>query len=183
MRHQETALQQAVPDLLKKLARRVHRAATRGLPGNKLKTAFDFLALMVVIQPRAPSAPWDGQLPSHGADALVHAPRDRVRLTAKVGDISVLFREVTLQIPTHKTTHTHRAHALLRARHLARLRALGADSPDSPLFPDRLGGTTTKRDWVAMLERVLAACRVGTPGHRPGRRSRRQGNRSILPRG
>ena len=57
MHRQETALQQAVPDLLKKLARRVHRAATRGLPGNKLKTACDFLALMVVIQPRAPSAP------------------------------------------------------------------------------------------------------------------------------
>ena len=45
---------------------------------------------------------------------------------------------------------------------LARLGALGADGPDGPLFPDRSGGTTTKRDWVAMLERVLTACRVGT---------------------
>ena len=33
MRHQETALQQAVPELMKKEARRVHRAATRGLRG------------------------------------------------------------------------------------------------------------------------------------------------------
>ena len=41
------------------------------LSGSKLKTAFDFLALAVVVQPRAPPTPWDGQLPSHGADALV----------------------------------------------------------------------------------------------------------------
>ena len=123
MRRQETALQQAVPDLLKKLARRVHRAATRGLPGNKLKTAFDFLALMVVIQPRAPSAPWDGQLPFHGAYALVVVTwfmlREIESASARVGDISVSLREVTLQIPIHKTaqggrTSTHRAHALLR---------------------------------------------------------------------
>ena len=28
-------------------------------------------------------------------------------------------------------------------------------------MPDRSGGTTAKRDWVAMLERVLTACGVG----------------------
>ncbi|CAE7447200.1 unnamed protein product, partial [Symbiodinium pilosum] len=107
------------------------------LPGSKLKTAFDFLVLVVVIQPRAPPTPWDGQLPSHGADALVVVTWFMLRkiksASAKVGDISVSLREVNLQIPTHKS-----------------------------------GGTTTKRDWVAMLERVLTACH--SPGHRPGRR-------------
>ena len=48
------------------------------------------------------------------------------------------------------------------ARRLARLRALGADSPDGPLFPDRSRGATAKQDWVAMLHRVLSACEVGT---------------------
>ena len=39
MHHQDTVIQQAVPDLIRKEAKRVHRAAARALPGSKLKTA------------------------------------------------------------------------------------------------------------------------------------------------
>ena len=106
MHHQETALQQAVPELMKKEARRAHRAATQGFPGSKLKTGFDFLVLLAVTQPRAPPTPWDAQLPAHGADALVVVTWFMLceikSASAKVGDISVSLR-VTLQIPIHKT--------------------------------------------------------------------------------
>ena len=82
-------------------------AATRGFPGSKLKTASDFLVLLVVMQPRAPPTPWDGQLPSHETDALVVVTWFMLceieSASAKVGDISVSLREVTLHIPIHKT--------------------------------------------------------------------------------
>ena len=151
-------------------------------PGNKLK-------VMVVIQPRAPSAPWDGQLPSHGADALVVVTWFMLReiecASAKVGDISVSFREVTLQIPTHKTAQQGEPLLTVRtlccacgvvvhplcpvhaaARHLARLRALGADSPNGPLFPDRLGGRLGGHAGEGP-HRLRGR---HSPGHRPGRR-------------
>ena len=48
------------------------------------------------------------------------------------------------------------------ARRLARLRALGAGSPDGPLFPRGRAGPPPNENWVAMLERVLTVCRVGT---------------------
>ena len=80
MHHQETALQEKVPDLLRKLARRVHRAAS--------PVAFDFLVVLVFVQPRGATDTLVHPLCRHlapltalGADGLF--PRNSGGTTAK----------------------------------------------------------------------------------------------------
>ncbi|CAE7242685.1 unnamed protein product [Symbiodinium sp. CCMP2592] len=196
--HHEHVLQLDVPPALKKAARRFARAAVRGMPGSKLKQAFDLGVLSTLVRFQAAPEPLDCRRPHHAVDVVIIACWFMLREVeiagARVQDLTLSSATfgggITLDLPLHKTAQrgqtelTRRSlrcvctaviHPLCPAcaarRHVARLHADGAKAPSSALFPTSTTEPRTKAASIEMFLLVLAACGVETHmDHPDGRR-------------
>ena len=72
--HQEHVLQTEVPTSMRKEARRLAKAAVRGMPGTRLKQAFDLDVLAAVVRFGPADAPLDCRRPHHAVDVGLWLP-------------------------------------------------------------------------------------------------------------
>jgi len=71
--HHEHVLQHEVSASMRKAAKRLARAATRGIPGAKLKQAFDLRVLAVLVRFGPADGPLDCRRPHHAVDVVIIA--------------------------------------------------------------------------------------------------------------
>ena len=105
--HQEHRLRSPVSADLRRAARSLTKAALRGLPGSRLKQAFDLADLATLVEHDAVAGSLDMDILPHAVDVLVVATWFMLReieiAGARVKDIEVTAATVSLDIPLHKT--------------------------------------------------------------------------------
>ncbi|CAE7393012.1 unnamed protein product [Symbiodinium necroappetens] len=91
--HQEHVLQTEVPTGMRKEARRLAKAAVRGMPGTRLKQAFDLGVLAAVVRFGPADGPLDCRRPHHAVDVVIVASwfmlRESELAGARVRDITL----------------------------------------------------------------------------------------------
>ena len=175
--HQEHRLRSPVSADLRRAARSLAKAALRGLPGSRLKQAFDLADLATLVEHDAVAGSLDLDILPHAVDVLVVATWFMLReieiAGARVKDIEITAATVSLDIPLHKTAqggHTELTRRSFRcvcgaarqplcprcaaARHFRRL---DRSEPGAYLFPGAGGQQRTKLETAGLLNMVLSA--------------------------
>ena len=178
--HEENQMHMPVSAALRRAAKTLTKAALRGLPGSRLKQAFDLDELAQLVVYDAADEPFDVTRVEHAVDVVVVATwfmlREIEMAGAKVKDMIVTTTTVSLDIPLHKTAQggqtelTRRtfrcvcvsaAHPLCprcaARRHHRRIMATTAGRPDDFLFPTGPGIQRTKAESAEMFRMVLDA--------------------------
>ena len=178
--HQENQLHTPVSAALRRAAKTLTKAALRGLPGSRLKQAFDLDELAQLVVQDEADEPFDVTRVEHAVDVVVVATWFMLReieiAGAKVKDLTVTGTTVSLDIPLHKTAQggqteltprTFRcvcvsaAHPLCPRcaawRHHRRILATTACRPDDFLFPTGPGAQRTKAESAEMFRMLLDA--------------------------
>ena len=169
--HQERVFGIPVDAIVRRAQKGLVRSIRRGLPGSRLKEAFDPRLLEPVVCLASARQPFDALVPHHVVDLLIVALwfmlREIELASASVAHLDVTDSEVAVVIPLRKTCAGGgaelarrslrcpcRARALplcpvhAAARHLSRLRALGPgfSAPGRRLFPSCLLYTSDAAD-------------------------------------
>ena len=175
--HQEYRLRSPVSADLRRAARSLTKAALRGLPGSRLKQAFDLADLATLVDHDAVAGSLDMDILPHAVDVLVVATWFMLReieiAGARVKDIEVTAATVSLDIPLHKTAQGGQTELTRRSfrcvcgaarqpvcprcaadRHLRRL---DRSEPGAYLFPGAGGQQRTKLETAGLLNMVLSA--------------------------
>ena len=105
--HQENQLHTPVSAALRRAAKTLTKAALRGLPGSRLKQAFDLDELAQLVVQDEADEPFDVTRVEHAVDVVVVATWFMLReieiAGTKVKDLTVTGTTVSLDIPLHKT--------------------------------------------------------------------------------
>ena len=105
--HQENQMHMPVSAALRRAAKTLTKAALRGLPGSRLKQAFDLDELAQLVVYDAADEPFDVTRVEHAVDVVMVATwfmlREIEMAGAKVKDMIVTTTTVSLDIPLHKT--------------------------------------------------------------------------------
>ncbi|CAE7612791.1 unnamed protein product [Symbiodinium sp. KB8] len=175
--HQEHRLRSPVSADLRRAARSLAKAALRGLPGSRLKQAFDLADLATLVEHDAVAGSLDLDILPHAVDVLVVATWFMLReieiAGARVKDIEITAATVSLDIPLHKTAQGGQTELTRRsfrcvcgaarqplcprcaaARHFRRL---DRSEPGAYLFPGAGGQQRTKLETAGLLNMVLSA--------------------------
>ena len=175
--HQEHRLRSPVSADLRRAARSITKAALRGLPGSRLKQAFDLADLATLVEHDAVAGSLDMDILPHAVDVLVVATWFMLReieiAGARVKDIEVTAATVSLDMPLHKTAQGGQTELTRRSfrcvcgaarqplcprcaadRHLRRL---DRSEPGAYLFPGAGGQQRTKLETAGLLNMVLSA--------------------------
>ncbi|CAE7737879.1 CML12 [Symbiodinium sp. CCMP2592] len=178
--HQENTLHTPVTPGLRRVVKTLTKAAARGLPGSRLKQAFDLDELSKLVDDTAPFGPFNAGLVAHAVDVVIVATwfmlREVELAAARVRDLGVTLSTVSLDIPLHKTAQggqadltrrtfrcvcTSTAHPLCPRcaahRHLRRVQASAAATPADFLFPTRPTVQRSKAESAEMFRLVLDA--------------------------
>ncbi|CAE7707805.1 unnamed protein product [Symbiodinium sp. CCMP2592] len=178
--HQENTLHTPVTPGLRRVVKTLTKAAARGLPGSRLKQAFDLDELSKLVDDTAPFGPFNAGLVAHAVDVVIVATwfmlREVELAAARVRDLAVTLSAVSLDIPLHKTAQggqadltrrtfrcvcTSTAHPLCPRcaahRHLRRIQASAAATPADFLFPTRPTVQRSKAESAEMFRLVLDA--------------------------
>ncbi|CAE7229512.1 unnamed protein product [Symbiodinium sp. CCMP2592] len=178
--HQENTLHTPITPGLRRVVKTLTKAAARGLPGSRLKQAFDLDELTKLVDDTAPFGPFNAGLVAHAVDVVIVATwfmlREVELAAARVRDLGVTLSAVSLDMPLHKTAQggqadltrrtfrcvcTSTAHPLCPRcaahRHLRRIQASAAATPADFLFPTRPTVQRSKAESAEMFRLVLDA--------------------------
>ena len=170
---------------LRRLIKSYVRSIRRGMPGTRLKQAFDFTALAKLTRLDQASIPLDVSSTAHLVDMIIVGTwfmlREIEQAAAKGRDLVTTQTTVTLTIPIHKTSQggqveltrrnlscacTAAVHPLCPVhaadRHLRRLRLTGAGYLDGPLFPSSSAAVRSRAEAIQALTQTLQAAGLPT---------------------
>ena len=164
--HQEHRLRSPVSADLRRAAQSITKAALRGLPGSRLKQAFDLADLATLVEHDVV----DGSL---DMDTLPHEIAGR-----RVKDVEITTATVSLDIPLHKTAQggqleltrrsfrcvcsTARQPLCPRCTADRHVRRLAGSEPGAYLFPGAGGQQRTKLETAGLFNMVLSAAGLQT---------------------
>ena len=175
--HQEHRLRVPVSADLRRAAKSITKAALRGLPGSRLKQAFDLADLATLVERDVVAGSFDMNILPHAVDIVVLATWFMLReieiAGARVKDVEVTPAAVSLDIPLHKTAQGGQQELTRRSfrcvcstaaqplcprcaadRHVRRL---DRAEPGAYLFPGAGGQQRTKLETAELFNMVLSA--------------------------
>ena len=157
--HQENQMHIPVSAALRRAAKLLPKAALRGLPGSRLKQAFDLDELAQLVVQDAADEPFDVTRVEHAVDVVVVATWFMVweieMAGAKVKDMIVTATTVSLDIPLDKT-------------------AQGGQTELTHCAPDALLGGTIDASWRRRPAGLTTSSSRPGPAHSGPRQSRRR---------
>ena len=180
--HQEHRLRVPVSADLRRAAKSITKAALRGLPGSRLKQAFDLADLATLVERDVAAGSFDMNILPHAVDIVVLATWFMLReieiAGARVKDVEVTPAAVSLDIPLHKTAQGGQQELTRRSfrcvcstaaqplcprcaadRHVRRL---DRAEPGAYLFPGAGGQQRTKLETAELFNMVLSAAGLQT---------------------
>ena len=167
---------------LRRAAKSITKAALRGLPGSRLRQAFDLADLATLVERDVVAGSFDMNILPHAVDIVVLATWFMLReieiAGARVKDIEVTPAAVSLDIPLHKTAQGGQQELTRRSfrcvcstaaqplcprcsadRHARRL---DRAEPGAYLFPGAGGQQRTKLETAELFNMVLSAAGLQT---------------------
>ena len=180
--HQEHRLRVPVSADLRRAAKSITKAALRGLPGSRLKQAFDLADLATLVERDVVAGSFDMNILPHAVDIVVLATWFMLReieiAGARIKDIEVTPAAVSLDMPLHKTAQGGQQELTRRSfrcvcstaaqplcprcaadRHVRRL---DRAEPGAYLFPGAGGQQRTKLETAELFNMVLSSAGVQT---------------------
>ena len=180
--HQEHRLRVPVSADLRRAAKSITKAALRGLPGSRLKQAFDLADLATLVERDVVAGSFDMNILPHAVDIVVLATWFMLReieiAAPRIKDIEVTPAAVSLDIPLHKTAQGGQQELTRRSfrcvcstaaqplcprcaadRHVRRL---DRAEPGAYLFPGAGGQQRTKLETAELFNMVLSAAGLQT---------------------
>ncbi|CAE7266077.1 unnamed protein product [Symbiodinium microadriaticum] len=153
------------------------KAALRGLPGSRLKQAFDFADLATLVEHDVVAGSLDMDTLPHAVDVVVVSTWFMLReieiAGARVKDVEITTATVSLDIPLHKTAQggqleltrrsfrcvcsTARQPLCPRCAADRHMRRLARSEPGAYLFPGAGGQQRTKLETAGLFNMVLSA--------------------------
>ncbi|CAE7845005.1 unnamed protein product, partial [Symbiodinium necroappetens] len=178
----EHRLRSPVSADLRRAARSITKAALRGLPGSRLKQAFDLADLATLVEHDVVDGSLDMDTLPHAVDVVVFSTWFMLReieiAGARVKDVEITTATVSLDIPLHKTAQggqleltrrsfrcvcsTARQPLCPRCTADRHVRRLARSEPGAYLFPGAGGQQRTKLETAGLFNMVLSAAGLQT---------------------